>query len=259
MKHSVMVRNLAKSYTTPTGRKHRVFDNVNFELWGEKINCIIGPSGCGKSTFLNILCGFDQTYQGEISVDGQKLVDVKMMGAVFQNDLLFPWMTVLQNVSFGLKMRGLAKDECKREAEAYLKKVGLDKFSNYMPHKLSGGMQQCVSLARTLVTKPKIVILDEAFRSLDAITRYNMQTLLLKLHKDQPFTLIIITHDINEAIRLADQIVIFNGRPVTEVKALAMENQMNKPDLEKTLRQMLLKSYKQMGEILIDEAVQQTR
>jgi NitT/TauT family transport system ATP-binding protein len=175
---------------------------------------ILGPSGCGKSTLIGAIAGFTPLSAGELRVDGRAVTAPgPERGVVFQHHTLFPWKTVLQNVEFGLKMRGAAPRERRETARAMLDSVGLADFAQHYPWQLSGGMQQRVSLARVLVNRPRVTLMDEPFCALDAQTRLSMQELLLALWHDYHITVVFVTHDVDEAIFLSDRIVVLSERP----------------------------------------------
>src|ERR1700712_677655 len=180
---------------------------------GEFIS-VLGPSGCGKSTLIGVLAGFTPQSEGEALIDGAKAGRPGTdRGVVFQQPTLFPWKTVLANVAFGLKMRGMSRSERNEIASEMLGQVGLSEFKSAYPSQLSGGMQQRVSLARVLVNHPRVLLMDEPFSGLDAQTRLQMQELLLSLCSKHRLTVIFVTHDIDEAIFLGDRVVVFSERP----------------------------------------------
>jgi NitT/TauT family transport system ATP-binding protein len=175
---------------------------------------VLGPSGCGKSTLIGAIAGFTPISAGELRVDGHAVTTPGPdRGVVFQHHTLFPWKTVLQNVEFGLKMRGASPRERRDTARAMLDSVGLADFAQHYPWQLSGGMQQRVSLARVLVNRPRVTLMDEPFCALDAQTRLCMQELLLALWHDYHITVVFVTHDVDEAIFLSDRIVVLSERP----------------------------------------------
>jgi NitT/TauT family transport system ATP-binding protein len=173
---------------------------------------VLGPSGCGKSTLLNVIAGFEQPSQGAVHVDGALVTEPSpARPVVFQQHSLFPWMTALDNVAFGLRMRG--DDDARRRARHYLALVGLSDFGDRYPQQLSGGMQQRVGLARALAVEPQVLLMDEPFGALDAQTRALMQEQLLKLWEEWRHTVVFVTHDIDEAIFIADRVVVLGVKP----------------------------------------------
>ena len=185
--------------------------------------CILGPSGCGKSTLLGALAGHLPITAGRLTVDGQTVVGPSPdRGMVFQQHTLFPWKRVRDNVAFGPKMRGLAKAERNRAADAILKLVGLSGFEAFYPAQLSGGMQQRVEIARVLINQPRVLLMDEPFSALDAQTRGMMQEVLLDIWGKIPTTTVFVTHDIDEALFLADRIVVMSARPGRVIEDIAL-------------------------------------
>lgn len=180
---------------------------------GELVS-ILGPSGCGKSTIIGAVAGFTRVSAGELRVDGQLVhAPGPERGVVFQQHSLFPWKTVLQNVEFGLKVRRVGAVERRLRAREILQHVGLSEFEQHYPHQLSGGMQQRVNLARVLVNRPRVMLMDEPFCSLDAQTRLHMQQMLLGLWHEFHMTVVFVTHDVDEAVFLSDRVVVLTPRP----------------------------------------------
>ncbi|WP_077046125.1 ABC transporter ATP-binding protein [Pseudomonas sp. KK4] len=186
--------------------------------------CILGPSGCGKSTLLGALAGHLATYSGTLKVDGAAVAGPSpQRGMVFQHHTLFPWRSVRDNVAFGLKMRGIGKAERHTAADEILALVGLDGFADRWPDQLSGGMQQRVEIARVLVNRPRLLLMDEPFGALDALTRLNMQELLLKIWTQIRTTVVFVTHDIDEALFLADRLLVMSSRPGRIIEDLRLD------------------------------------
>ena len=186
--------------------------------------CILGPSGCGKSTLLGALAGHLKASTGSLRVDGAAVPGPSpQRGMVFQHHTLFPWRTVRDNVAFGLKMRGIGKAERHRAADDILKLVGLDGFAERWPDQLSGGMQQRVEIARVLVNRPRLLLMDEPFGALDALTRLNMQELLLDIWTRIRTTVVFVTHDIDEALFLADRLLVMSARPGRIIEDLRLD------------------------------------
>ncbi|MCA8033134.1 ABC transporter ATP-binding protein [Burkholderia arboris] len=207
------VRHVGKRFTTPQG-ECVALDDISFRTHRREFVCVIGPSGCGKSTLIRILAGLDAQTSGEVLLDG-KPVDGPGAdrGMVFQGYTLFPWLTVKKNVMFGLRMNGSSSGVAEREALQWLDLVGLTRFADVYPHQLSGGMKQRVAIARALANRPRILLMDEPFGALDAQTRARMQTHLLDIWRNIDVTILFITHDLDEAIFLADRILVLKPNP----------------------------------------------
>ncbi len=210
----IEVRNVTVVYDAPGGSVSAV-ENVSFGLEPSEFLCLVGPSGCGKSTLLNIIAGFLSPNSGEILIGGRAIAGGGLdRGVVFQDFAqLFPWRTALGNVTFGLEMKGVAKDERERIALEQLRLVGLEKFARYYPHHLSGGMQQRVAIARALAYNPAVLLMDEPFAALDALTRDEMQRLLADVWRETCKTVIYVTHNVAEAVYLADRVVVMTAHP----------------------------------------------
>lgn len=221
------VKNLRKDFATDGGT-HTVFDNVSLDIHRREFVTIIGPSGCGKSTFIRIVAGLDESSGGEMLLDGKAIHGPGPdRGMVFQGYTLFPWRSVKENVMFGLEMRGKDPSTAESEARQWLEMVGLMKFENSYPHELSGGMKQRVAIARALANEPRILIMDEPFGALDALTRCKMQSYLLQIWRKVDVTILFITHDLDEAVLLSDRIMVLGVNPggVREV----IENPVPRP------------------------------
>src|SRR6185437_14322559 len=210
----IEIRDVSLFYDTPAGRVHAV-DTVSFDIAPSEFVCIVGPSGCGKSTLLNIIAGFITPTAGEIHIGGKAVTGHGMdRGVVFQDFAqLFPWRTALGNVAFGLEMKGMAKDEREAVALRQLALVKLEKFARSYPHHLSGGMQQRVAIARALAYNPAVLLMDEPFAALDALTRDDMQRLLADVWRETAKTVIYVTHNVAEAVFLADRVVVMTPHP----------------------------------------------
>jgi NitT/TauT family transport system ATP-binding protein len=207
------VKNLGKTYPSPQGETVAL-KNINFKTHRREFVCVIGPSGCGKSTLIRILAGLESHNSGEVLLDGKPVTGPGPdRGMVFQGYTLFPWLTVKKNVMFGLEMNNRGKLESESEALQWIDLVGLGKFADAYPHQLSGGMKQRVAIARALANQPRILLMDEPFGALDAQTRCKMQTHLLEIWKNIDITILFITHDLDEAIFLADRILVLKAHP----------------------------------------------
>ncbi len=215
----IEVKDVSLAYDTPAGRVQGVL-GATFNMEESEFLCLVGPSGCGKSTLLNIIAGFLTPTGGEILIGGKKVSGHGMdRGVVFQDFAqLFPWRTALGNVAFGLEMKGIGKEEREEIALQQLKLVKLEKFANSYPHHLSGGMQQRVAIARALAYNPAVLLMDEPFAALDAMTRDDMQRLLADVWKTTGKTIIYVTHNVAEAVYLADRVIVMTPHPGT-VKA----------------------------------------
>ncbi len=188
--------------------------DVNLTVHRREFVCVIGPSGCGKSTLIRMLAGLEQHTSGEVLLDGKPVNGPgRDRGMVFQGYTLFPWLTVKRNVMFGPQMNGMSSSEAERTASTWLDLIGLAKFADAYPHQLSGGMKQRVAIARALVNEPRILLMDEPFGALDAQTRVKMQTHLLDIWRNIDITVLFITHDLDEAIFLADRILVLKANP----------------------------------------------
>ena len=189
-------------------------NGVDLDIKENEFICVVGPSGCGKSTLLNIIAGLLPATGGSVYVDGNKVEGTGTeRGVVFQQYALFPWLTVIKNVMFGLKLKGMNKGEARETAMKYLKKVGLEEFADSYPKELSGGMKQRVAIARAYAVQPEVLLMDEPFGALDAQTRTQLQSELLQTWENERKTCFFITHDVEEAIILATRVVIMSARP----------------------------------------------
>lgn len=210
----ISVRGYAKTYQSDTGEPVEALKPVDLEIAAGEFLVIVGPSGCGKSTLLNMLAGFGQPSAGEAWVGGERITGPDIdRGMVFQNYALFPWLSVINNVEFGLESKGIAKSERHEIAMRYLTMVGLKDFHRRGINELSGGMKQRVAIARAFATDPSIIFMDEPFGALDALTRRFLQKQLLQIWQEHRKTVVFITHSVPEAIMLADRIVVMTARP----------------------------------------------
>jgi NitT/TauT family transport system ATP-binding protein len=210
----IEVRNVSLVYDTPGGSVTGL-GGVSFDIAASEFLCLLGPSGCGKTTLLNIIAGFLEPTGGEISIGGKPIAGHGMdRGIVFQDFAqLFPWRTALGNVTFGLEMKGMAKAERERIALDQLALVKLEKFAHAYPHHLSGGMQQRVAIARALAYDPSVLLMDEPFAALDALTRDDMQRLLAEVWRATRKTVVYVTHNVAEAVYLADRVIVMTPHP----------------------------------------------
>ncbi|MTI81561.1 MAG: ABC transporter ATP-binding protein [Firmicutes bacterium] len=194
--------------------KVQALSNINLNVAENELAVIVGPSGCGKSTLLNIVAGLEQATNGLVRMNGVEITNPGAdRGMVFQSYTLFPWLTVQKNVEFGLKIKGISKKERQGISQRYIELVGLKGFEDALPKTLSGGMKQRVAIARVLANKPEMLLMDEPFGALDAQTRVVMQEQLLRVWEKEQTTILFITHDIDEAVLLADNIYVMSRRP----------------------------------------------
>jgi NitT/TauT family transport system ATP-binding protein len=192
----------------------RALQRVSLEVQDNDFIAILGPSGCGKSTLLRIVAGLDAPSAGRVTMEGASVTGPGAdRGMVFQSYTLFPWLTVRENIAFGLREQGMALPRQKEICDFYLERVGLGAFADHLPRQLSGGMQQRTALARALATNPKVLLLDEPFGALDHQTRELMQELLLGLWEQERKTVLLVTHDIDEAIFMANRVAVMSARP----------------------------------------------
>jgi len=204
--------NLRKSYTTRSG-EIRALSDISFQVNDGEFVCIVGPSGCGKTTLLKIIAGLLQPTQGQVKFQGSKLNGKHQSAMVFQDHGLFPWMSVLDNVAFGLKMQGVDKSERYSRSLDFIERVGLSSFVDNYAHELSIGMRQRVGIARAFVAGAPVLLMDEPFGSLDAQTKIVLQEELLKIWKESRKMVVYVTHDIEEAVLLSDRILVMTARP----------------------------------------------
>jgi NitT/TauT family transport system ATP-binding protein len=188
--------------------------DINLRVHRREFVCVIGPSGCGKSTLIRLIAGLDEPTSGRMLVDGKETGGpCPERGMVFQGYTLFPWLTVKRNIMFGLEMSGMARDQAQAEARQWIDLVGLTQFADVYPAQLSGGMKQRVAIARALAPNPRVLLMDEPFGALDAQTRAQMQAHLLEIWRNVEVTILFITHDLDEAVLLADRILVLKANP----------------------------------------------
>ncbi|AFS79517.1 aliphatic sulfonates ABC transporter ATP-binding protein SsuB [Gottschalkia acidurici 9a] len=219
----IKIEKVSKKFFSKTKETHTLSEvNLNFEK-GEFI-CLLGPSGCGKSTLLNIIAGLETPTEGKIYLNGKEINGVGVDRAVmFQESALFPWLKVIDNVEFGMKMAGVPKEERREKAIHYLKMVHLTKFQNSYIHELSGGMRQRVALARALTLDSEVLLMDEPFSALDSQTKSILQTELQKIWWETKKTIVFVTHNVDEAVFLADRIIVMSANPGRVKKEFKIE------------------------------------
>ena len=210
---SVRARHVRKVFITPDGSALTALDGVNLSVAAGELICLVGPSGCGKSTLLRLIAGLDAPTAGELLIGREPITEPSAdRGLVFQDPNLFPWLTVRRNIEAGLVARHVLREK-RDDVQQFMRLVGLESFANAYPHQLSGGMAQRVALARALVNHPRVLLLDEPLGALDAFTRMRMQDEVLRLWEARGTTMLLVTHDIDEAIYMGDRIVLMTPRP----------------------------------------------
>jgi len=212
--NQLSIRGVSRTFSAARGRTTQALLPIDFDVRENDFVTILGPSGCGKSTLLRIVAGLDYPTEGRVLLDGQSVEGPGAdRGVVFQSYTLFPWLTVAQNIRFGLRERGMSEAEQKERSDFFIAKVGLRGFEGHYPKQLSGGMQQRTAIARALANDPKMLLLDEPFGALDNQTRVLMQELLLGIWESARKTVLFVTHDIDEAIFMANRVAVFSARP----------------------------------------------
>lgn len=213
MDHKLVIDQVGKVFSTKGGEMVAL-DRTSFKVKEGEFITILGPSGCGKSTILRIVAGLEEPSSGHVYLDGHEVKGPGPdRGMVFQSYTLYPWLTVEDNIAFGLKLKGTSQRQCKEVAQHYLELIGLSGFEKHYPIQLSGGMKQRVAIARALANDPEILLMDEPFGALDAQTRSIMQEILLKAWEESKKTILFITHDVEESIFLADSVYVMTARP----------------------------------------------
>lgn len=206
--------NKVSHHFTLEGKHLPVLENINLQVKPGEFVALLGPSGCGKSTLLRLLAGLEPPASGVLKEDGKAITHPHPSRVVvFQDPTLYPWRTVAGNVGLGLQIRGEDKKQTEPQVEAMLKRVGLQQFARAWPHQLSGGMAQRAALARALINQPRLLILDEPLGKLDSLTRLRMQQEIVDLWQEQQFTALMVTHDVEEALVMANRVVVFSPRP----------------------------------------------
>jgi ABC-type nitrate/sulfonate/bicarbonate transport system ATPase subunit len=227
-KAKIAIKDVSRVFFSPTGERIDALKDVNLEVEDAfsaagrdigEFRVLLGPSGCGKSTLLRMIAGLDKPTSGQVLVNGEIVTHPgKDRGMVFQKYTSFPWLTVSENIAYGMKINGVPEAQRKETVDRLLKSVGLTEFADVYPETLSGGMQQRVAIARTLALRPSVILMDEPFGALDAQTRSDMQQLLLQIWDETACTILFVTHDVEEAVYLADRIFIMSSHPGTIVE-----------------------------------------
>lgn len=242
---------LSKVFKSRNGEVAALGD-ATFDVKEHEFVCIVGPSGCGKTTLLKLIAGLTQPTSGEIDFSTEPSGMQPRTALVFQEQGLFPWMDMLDNVAFGLEMQGMARDERRRRALSFVSTIGLGEFSKNYPHELSGGMRQRVAIARAFLADPQILLMDEPFGSLDSQTRLVLQEELMRIWRENRKTVVFVTHDIEEAVLLADRVLVMSGRPGRILEEIIIGEKLigDLPDRE---HPVLLEMKKQIWKMLEDE------
>jgi NitT/TauT family transport system ATP-binding protein len=240
------ITNICKTFKTEEGERILALQNINIEVKDKEFVCIIGPSGCGKTTLLRIIAGLEKPDSGAVTLKNEPiLAPGPDRGMVFQEYSLFPWRTVLKNITFSLELKKIPKAERNKIAYEYLELVGLEMFADSYPHELSGGMKQRVAIARALVNDPHVLLMDEPFGAVDAQTRNMLQQELLKIWEKEQKIIMFITHSVDEAVFLSDRVVVFTARPgkIKEIIDIDLPRPRDRTSLEANIfRERLLSS-----------------
>lgn len=226
---ALSLRGLSKTFVEQkTGKQLEVLAGIDLDIRSGSFTCVVGPSGCGKTTLLRLISGLETPTGGQVLFEGEPVAGPgPERGMVFQEYALFPWRTVVKNVSFGLEIEGMPREEARRKADGYLETVGLTGHEDLYPRELSGGMKQRVAIARTLAVEPRILLMDEPFASLDAQTRNGMQGFLVELWQRTGTTIVFVTHSVDEAVFLGQDIIGLSRRPARVVSRF--ENELDYP------------------------------
>ena len=216
--------NICKTFTSRAGKELRALDNVSLAVREGEFVCLLGPSGCGKSTLLRILAGLETAFEGTVSSEGERVLGPdRKRGMVFQEYSLFPWRTIEENVAAGLEFAGIPPAGRRERSLRFLDLVGLSGFAHSLPHELSGGMRQRAAIARALAADPRILLMDEPFGALDAHTRILLQKELLRIWSASRKTVVFVTHSVDEAVYLADRIVVMSARPGRIIEEISVD------------------------------------
>ncbi len=248
----IQLKNIHLTYQS-NNKKVEALRGISQDIYEGDFICVLGPSGCGKTSLLKILAGYQSATQGEIIIEGHKHVKPNAeVGVVFQHPNLFPWLTIQKNVEFSLKMARVPKMVRRKTAADFLEMVELSKFANMLPHELSGGMKQRAAIARALANDPKIILMDEPFGALDALTRESMQEHLRKIWQKTNKSIFFITHDVEEALLLSTRILVLNANPGRIEENIA--NPFSQSLLTKEIRDIRLSNdFVEMKEFLVSK------
>ncbi len=217
----ISIRDVSKAFLKPNGEVYPALGPVSFDAPAGSFTAIVGPSGCGKSTLLQMVAGLSRPTSGEVLVDGRPVRGINpTVGFLFQDDALLPWRSVAENIGLGLRLRGVGKRETHAQVGEWLNRVGLEGFGRHFPSQLSGGMRKRAAIAQTLIYEPSIILMDEPFAHLDAQARHIMQIDLLNLCAGGGRTILFVTHDLDEAIAMADRVIVLTAGPHSRIRAV---------------------------------------
>src|SRR5258706_2190029 len=253
--YAIELRNVTKRFLTPTGKAYTAIRDVNMTIAPGEFVAVVGPTGCGKSTTLGLISGLERPSEGSVQVMGKPVQGMDLrIGYVFQSDAVFPWRNVLNNVATGPLFRGRPKSEALERARDWIARVGLSGFENHYPHQLSGGMRKRVALAQTFINEPQILLMDEPFSALDVQTRTLMEDELLYLWASLKISVVFVTHDLEEAISLADRVCVLTAGPGT-VKGIYSIDLPPPRKVEKSpFESRFVELYQHIWEVLREEA-----
>jgi NitT/TauT family transport system ATP-binding protein len=232
---TLTIRNLTKEFPVPGKEPIRALSDITFTVGDKEFVSVLGPSGCGKTTLLRIIAGLEPATSGSIEINGEIISGrSQRMGMIFQEYSLYPWRTIRDNVTFGLEVGGMRKAQAREVAMTYLQLVGLEEFADRHPYELSGGMRQRVAVARALAIEPQILLMDEPFGALDAQTRNMLQKELLDIWEKAQKTIIFVTHSVDEAVYLADRLIVLTPRPgrICEIIPIRLGRPRDRTDME---------------------------
>ena len=251
---AISLRAATKKFATPAGSAFTALKDVDLEVAAGEFVSVVGPTGCGKSTALSLISGLEQATSGTVEVNGKPVTGIpEGVGYMFQTDAVLPWKNVLDNVAIGLRYRKVGRDESRERAREWIDRVGLAGFEDRYPHQLSGGMRKRVAMAQTLITEPSLLLLDEPFGALDVQTRELMQDELLRLWSGTGAAVVFVTHDLTEAISLADRVVVMTAGPATIRDVVAIDLPRPRKVEEIRLTPQFTDFYRRVWESLRDE------
>ncbi|WP_405144707.1 ABC transporter ATP-binding protein [Sphaerisporangium sp. NBC_01403] len=251
---AIELRGVTKRFPTRDGRDYTAARDMTLTVRSGEFVSVVGPTGCGKSTSLSMISGLAPASAGEVLVQGRAVTGIPDgLGYMFQQDAVLPWRSVLDNVAAGPRYRGVAKKEAREQATEWVAKVGLAGFERYYPHQLSGGMRKRVALAQTLINEPSILLMDEPFSALDVQTREHMQDLLLDLWSGTGAAVVFVTHDLTEAIALADTVVVMTAAPATTKNVIPVNLERPRRVEEIRLEESFLAVYREVWDSLREE------